>query len=197
MRSRLKNFVPSIVLAFGLVLLVLGFQGLPIGQDAAANDAGTSPPTDQQVPANENLPINSAEARGRAKLLHATIHGALQVVHRDFFREGEKQPIPSQSLEVVFKELARTENVQVGWLAINTEAMNVDHKAKSDFEKQAVKVLRSGKTYFESITTDSYQYVGAIRLSAQCVKCHVPSRSSNKDRTAGLKITMPLKQKLP
>lgn len=33
-------------------------------------------------------PATTSEARARARLLHETIHGALQVVHRDFFSRG-------------------------------------------------------------------------------------------------------------
>lgn len=140
------------------------------------------------------LPNTIDEARGRARLLHETLHGVLQVVHRDFFREDEKLPIPSQSLEDVFEEVARSQKVEMRWLAVNTEAMNVDHEPKSDFDKSAVKALRSGQTEFELIENGFYQHAGTVRLSAQCLKCHLPSRSSNKDRAAGLVISIPLKK---
>ena len=91
------------------------------------------------------------------------------------------------------EELARSQNVQVRWLAVNTDAMNVDHKPTSDFDKQAVKALASGQVAFEAVVDGDYRHVGTIRLSVECLSCHLPSRSSNKDRTAGLVIGMPLK----
>jgi hypothetical protein len=142
-----------------------------------------------------NTPNSVAEARGRAHLLHETIHGALQVMHRDLFREDEKLTIPSRSLEDVFRELARSHRVEVRWLAVNTEAMNVDHKARTDFEKNAVKALASGKTEFESAEGSVYRRAGVIRLSSQCLKCHLPIRTSTKDRAAGLVIAMPFSER--
>lgn len=139
-----------------------------------------------------NRPSTVVEARGRAKLLHETIHGALQVMHRDLFREDEKLTIPSRSLEDVFRELTRSHGVQVRWLAVNTEAMNVDHKPETDFEKQAVKALSAGEKTFESAEGDIYRHAGVIRLSSRCLKCHVPNRTSTEDRAAGLVIIMPL-----
>ncbi|WP_240928117.1 c-type heme family protein [Thalassoroseus pseudoceratinae] len=153
--------------------------------------------SDQTKSNDSRLPSSVQEARGRAQLLHETIHGSLQVMHRDFFREDQGLPIPSHSLEDVFKELARSHQVHLRWLAIDARAMDIDHEPRSDFDKAAVKALKSGKEWFETQTEKSYQYVGAIRLSASCLKCHLPARSSNDDRTAGLVIRMSLKQESP
>ena len=138
-------------------------------------------------------PSSVAEARARARLLHETVHGALQVMHRDFFQDDDSSLIPSHSLEDVFRELARSHSVQLRWLVVNANAMNVDNNPRTPFEKSAVKALAAGKTAFEAATPNSYQYVGSIRLSSQCLKCHVPRRTSTEDRAAGLLITMPLK----
>jgi len=171
------------VIAFAIVVR---FQG------KTTHAAEGNEPSPQ--PEAASFPSDISEARGRARLLHETIHGTLQVVHRDFFREDEKLPIPSASFEDVFEEVARSQKVKVRWLAVDTQAMNVDHKPTSVFDKQAVKALRSGQTEFESLENGSYHYVGTIRLSAHCLKCHLPARSSNKDRAAGLVISMPFKK---
>lgn len=138
-------------------------------------------------------PSTIAEARSRARLLHETIHATLQVVHRDYFREDERLLIPSQSMEDVFVELARLHKVKLKWLVVNADAMNVDHKPQNEFERNAVKALSTGKKEFEFTQRDTYQFAGTIRLSAQCLKCHVATRTNLKDRVAGLVITMPLK----
>ena len=140
-------------------------------------------------------PATTTEARARARLLHETIHGVLQVVHRDFFREDESLGIPSRSLDDVFSELERSHHVKLRWLAVNAKAMNVDHQPQNEFEREAVKVLRAGKTEYESFTPESFRFVGSIHLSAQCLKCHLPLRTNNEARAAGLVITMPLKAK--
>ena len=140
----------------------------------------------------EYLPATTAEARTRARVLHETIHGVLQVVHRDFFDPTQRLSIPSRSLEDVFKELARSWQLKIHWLAVNADAMNVDNKPRDDFEKEAVKQLASGKPEFETSEGNVYRFAGSIRLSSQCLKCHAPRRTSTADRVAGLVISMPI-----
>ncbi|MCA9138593.1 MAG: DUF3365 domain-containing protein [Planctomycetales bacterium] len=149
-------------------------------------------------------PINPArsvdEARGRARLLHETIRGTLQVMHRDFFDEDDARAIPSSSMEDVFKELSRGYDVDVKWLVVNTDIVNVDHQPADPFERDAAKALAKGKPSYE--TTESsdgkpgyrFRYAGPIHLRSQCLKCHVKRRTSNDDRVAGLVISMPLAQ---
>ncbi len=132
------------------------------------------------------------EARARARILHEAFHGALQVMHRDFFDEDDARVLPSGSLEDVFKEMKRSYDIQVGWLAVNAKAMNIDHEPKDDVEKTAVKALASGKREYELATEKEYLYVGKIRLASQCLKCHLPRRTSTEDRAAALSIKMPL-----
>jgi hypothetical protein len=175
------------ILACSAVLSTSGFIGLSHEHRVEAADD-----SEAVAKSANNAPTTIAEARGRAQLLHETIHGALQVMHRDFFREDEKLTIPSQSLEDVFRELTRSYGVEVRWLSVNTDAMNIDHRPKTDFEKNAVKALASGEGAFEAIEDDVYRRAGAIRLASQCLKCHVPNRTSTKDRAAGLVIAMPL-----
>lgn len=149
-------------------------------------------------PKSDTEPITPAatveEARARARILHEAFHGALQVMHRDFFDEDDARVLPSGSLEDVFKELERSYNVQVRWLAVNAKAMNVDHEPNSDAEKKAVKALAGGKQEYELATDGEYLHVGTIRLASQCLKCHLPRRTSTEDRAAALSIKMPLKR---
>ena len=123
------------------------------------------------------------------------IHGSLQVMHRDFFREDEGLKIPSRSLDDVFLVLADKHQVKVRWLAVNAEPMNVDHKPQDDFENNAVKALATGKPEFDAVEGETFRFAGLIRLPSQCLKCHVPRRTSNKDRAAAVAITMPLNLK--
>ncbi len=136
------------------------------------------------------------EARDRARILHETIHGALQVVHRDFFDEDAVHTLPSQSLEDVFLELERSFGVSIRWISVNAKAMNTDHEPSDDFEKTAAKELSAGKQEYESYRAGDaeepgvYRHAGKIRLASQCLKCHVPNRTSTEDRLAGLTISM-------
>ncbi|MEQ9406451.1 MAG: DUF3365 domain-containing protein [Fuerstiella sp.] len=149
-------------------------------------------PTTEQQASVIPPPASVAEARARARLLHETIHGSLQVMHRDFFDEEESRMIPSQSLEDVFSELKQTYHVDVKWLIVDTDVVNVDHQPADDFEKKAAEELGKGRPHFESTDDTRYRYAGPVRLASQCLKCHVRGRTSTKDRTAGLVISMPL-----
>lgn len=191
------NHAPASVLIvsfFALCCVSVESTWAQDGQRTATHRSGK----DEVSPADAariqgHAPTTIVEARGRARLLHETLHGALQVMHRDFFREDEGLKIPSRSLEDVFRELARSHAIKLRWIAVDANAMDVDHEAKTKFEKDAVRSLKSGKEEFESVTDDEYRFAGRIRLSATCLACHASRRSSNDDRSAGLVIIMPTK----
>lgn len=136
--------------------------------------------------------ITAKEAQGRARLLNETIHGALQVMHRDFFGGDEDLSLPSQSLKDVFKELERKFQVQVRWLGVNA-TKSTDHEAKDEFERQAAKALLKGAQEYAAIEGNLYRHVGAIKIQNECLKCHVPYRTTLEDRVAGLAISIPIK----
>ena len=172
--------------------VVVYFHLLPVALMASALVHGEeNQPTGQSKSAIQiTPPSNPEEARSRAKLMHEMVRGALQIMHRDFFDEENSRAIPSASLEDVFHEMGKSYDVQMKWLTVNTDLVNVDHQAKSEFEKAAVKELAAGKPMAEKVEERGYQYAGAIRLGSQCLKCHVKRRTSNEDRIAGIIITM-------
>ena len=186
----------AMVMAFGVFLA-------SIGSGAARPDESDKSPTvddrtstvDQEAAQTEgNSPVTLQEARGQARLLHETLHATLQVVHREYYREDEGLTIPSSMLDVVFDKLARSTNVKFRWLAVNAQAMDIDHEAQNEFEKSAVKALASGKAAFESVDNEVYRRAGRITLFSQCLKCHLPNRTSTKSRAAALVISMPIKK---
>ncbi len=159
--------------------------------------ACTVPSLDRTVTADSPKPaptITVAEARGRARLLHETLHATLHVVHLRYYREDEGLIIPAKTFELVFRELQRSQHVNVRWLAVNASAMNVDHEPKDKFEKAAVKALADGKQEYEAVDNGVYRHVGAITLTSECLKCHVPHRTNLDDRVAGLAISMAVKE---
>ena len=176
-RSLIKPFFMTLFV--GLVSIPAYFQLL--GEDPAPKPS-------------ESWPASEAEAAGRARWLHETIHGALQVMHRDYFGDGDDGALslPSQSLEDVFKEMARSWSVEIRWLGGNA-TQDEEHDPADAFEKDAVKALIEGKAEYTKREGDKFRYVGAITLHNQCLKCHVPLRKSLENRVAGLAITMPLK----
>lgn len=134
------------------------------------------------------------EARQQAELLHVAMHATLHVVHHEYYREDEGLPIPAAIMGDVFDGLKKDRNVTLRWLAVEGVAMNTDHKPQTPFEHAAVKALTSGEAAHESIEAGVYRRAGAITLTGQCLKCHVPDRKNTKDRTAGLIISIPITQ---
>ena len=153
---------------------------------------GADEPSNTRPESQVPPPATIDDARARAKLLHETIRGTLQVVHRDFFDEDDVHAIPSASMEDVFDELDRSFGVHVKWLNVQTDVLNIDHNPEGEFETAAAKAIAAGKPFYEAQREHRYQYAGRIRLASQCLKCHVKNRLTAKDRSAGLLISMPL-----
>ena len=153
-------------------------------------------PPERPAPPSAIAP-SEAEAKVRAQLLHAAFRGALEVMHRDFFRKGDSRAIPSESLTDVFKAMSDEWGVTIRWLATDATIMNVDNKAKDAFEVRALKSITGGGKEVSAVENGSFRYAGAIVLENQCLKCHVPDRTSLEDRFAALEICMPVKGPAP
>ena len=180
----------GIIVIVSLLLVVIGVDAMqPDTTKAATNPAG------QAADAQKTLAATVDEARERARLLHETFHATLQFVHHEYYRPDQKLAIPATTLKRVFDELATSRNVKLRWLAVNAQAMNVDHIAEDEFEKAAVMALTKGQEEFSQVEDGVYRHAGAITLSSECLKCHLPRRTSTKDRTAALVISIPLLKK--
>lgn len=140
------------------------------------------------------LPIPVAEARRQAELLHETFHATLQAIHQTYYRNDQGMTVPAVSMKSVFRELEERRKLEIRWLAINAQAMNIEHQPKTEFEKEAAKAIAKGDEQFEVIEGNVYRHVGAITLQSECLKCHLPNRTSNKSRLAGLVISIPLQR---
>lgn len=137
-------------------------------------------------------PPTLQELRVRAQLLHETLHAALQIVHHEYYREDEGLAIPAATMKKVFREVEARHQIRLRWLAVNAKAMNNDHEPVNDFERQAVQALSSGRTEHEAAQDGVYRRAATIRLSSECLKCHLPDRTSTADRAAGLLIEFPM-----
>mgnify|MGYP001562913480 FL=1 len=135
----------------------------------------------------EEIPLSVVEARGRAKLLHETYEATLLTIHRQYFHEGKGMPVPSRALEDIFHRVARRSNVEARWIAVNAQAMSIEHNPKDDFEKAAVRALDAGHESYELLQRGTYRRAAAVTLVSDCIKCHT---SQTRAPIAGLVITM-------
>ena len=172
-------------LVTGLAVLLIHGGAIP-----GARVRGEEPPPSAERKAN--LPATVDEARARARWLHELVHGALQVMHRDFFDEDlVERSLPSQSLDDVFAEMERSHEVEIRWLGVNA-TKGKDHLPKDRFEEAAAAALLEGKAEHEAVEGSRYRFAGMIRLQNECLKCHVRDRKTLEDRVAGLAISFPL-----
>lgn len=184
MNRRMGPLVAVRTIAAGLALGLVGGAGGAPDEPGRGDGAAVAAP--------EPLPTVD-EARGRARLLHGTIHDTLQIVHARYYREDEGLAIPAAALERVFLALAERHDVEIRWLAVDAQVMNIDHKPRDEFEERAVKALGAGEDEFDLAQEGVYRYAGPITLGSECLKCHLPSRSSNASRRAGLVVSMPVR----
>lgn len=147
------------------------------------------------VPPNADEPAlpSVVEARERARLLHDSFDATLQTMHQRYFREDAGMMVPSRALEDVFHRMARRSKVSARWLAVNAQAMSLDHEPQDEFEKAAARALAAGKESYELVENGQLRRAGAITLSSSCLKCHAPPpMRPNGNRVAGLIISMPV-----
>lgn len=189
MERIVKTGYRSLIVVSSLLWSMTGAGAMPADDpDKASGTVQTGEPG----PARRLPSVN--EARDRAKLLHDTVHATLQIVHRQYYREDEGLTIPAATLKGVFQELSDRQKIEIRWLAVNAQAMNVDHKPRDEFEMNAVKAILSGKEDYEHAQDGIYRRVGIITLTSDCLKCHLPTRTSTKDRAAGLIIAIPVEK---
>lgn len=175
---------------------MLCVAGILCGQEAG----GVKGTENRQAPVASGTPAGNgsnaaavAAARERAKLLHDIYSTTLEVMHRHYFR-AERAVLPARAMEDVFADMARLSNDSARWIAVNTQAMSVQHAPKTDFDRKAAAELGTGKEAYERVEDGVYQRAGSIPLGSSCVGCHTKHFSGpiKSPRFAGLVISIPL-----
>lgn len=190
--QRLKGVVAVAVCCIGTSLVTESGLHTRSRQPVLTTTAPTQESLHQQERSDATETHGVQAARQTARRLHEAFGGALQVMHRDYFRENERMKLPSKSLEDVFAEMARTHQIELRWLAVNANAMSVNHEPKSKFDKHVVSELSGDKDEYDEVEDGVLKFAGAIPLSDSCVRCHVRSRTSNDEKKAALVITVPI-----
>lgn len=189
--NRSRSYAKGIVCwSCGLLCLSVAVIAASDDQPKTASAANTTP-TD---PKAEAARTTVEAARRQAELLHSAMHSTLQTVHHKLYRNDEGLPLPAAVLTTVFAELEAEQHVKLRWLAVEGQAMNVEHKPKDEFETQAVQALKAGQRSYEETASGVYRRAAAITLTNQCLKCHLPDRKSTEDRTAGLIVAIPVRK---
>ncbi len=175
-----------------LAAVVITFWSL---SGVAAEEAATPVQPHEKGLADSPVKASSvAEARRQAELLHNSLHAALQIMHHRYYIEDEGLLLPAAAMKEVFADVQRESNVALRWLVVEGQAMNTDHEAQTAFEQEAARAIRDGKPSHEMAADGLYRRAAPILLTAHCLKCHVPNRTTTKTHKAGLVITVPLEK---
>lgn len=182
-------------LTIGVTAALYGAVGLcaePAGKATAESKSENTPTVAKQPEA-----AGVAAARERAKLMHEIYSSTLDRLHHHYFHGNDRAAVPARVMQDVFDEMAEKSKIESRWIAVNTRAMSIDHKAETPFEQKAAAHLSDGKTEFEMVENGYYQRAGVIPLTDGCLGCHTGlSRSaSSLPRFAGLVIRIPLEKK--
>lgn len=193
MTSRWSQGARALAGAVGLLCVTAPLWAGPPGEAPAAPGetpakAGAKP---EEKVKGEKTTV--AVARERARLMHDLYSSTLDAMHHHYFRTNRAM-IPARAMEDVFEEMSERWNVESRWIAVNTQAMGVDHKPQDDFEKKAARELGAGKDSIEVVEDGAYRRAGAIPLGSGCVSCHAGFFAGNAKtpRFAGLVISVPL-----
>jgi len=174
------------VILFAAVVAALGSWSLA-GEKERADD-------EKKLAAAPVKAASVEQARRQAEILHAAMHATLQIVHHRYYVEDEGLPLPAFALKEVFADVEREEHVKLRWLVVEGQAMNTDHQAETPFEHEAVRAIKDGKAFHEQAADGLYRRAAPVLLTAHCLKCHAPNRTSTATQKAGLVITIPVKQ---
>lgn len=196
MRSRTEAISPWGVSFFRVAICSFSLVAITVmsgfaGQEDRAEGMPEPAPVLVNSPRPPEKPPSKAESRGRAEILHDLIEHTLLDVHKHYYREDEGLLLPATTLRGTFEKFGERRNIRIRWLAVDAEPMNIDHRPQDDFEHAAVEALKTGQPVYDEALDGQYRYAGTIRLTAECLKCHVPNRTSTKDRLAGIVISMP------
>jgi hypothetical protein len=132
-------------------------------------------------------------ARDRAMLMHDIYDATLDVMHHRYFR-GDRAIVPARAMEDVFSHIQRKSSTEARWISVNLKPMSLDHAPETRFEKQAAKVLATGKSEVEIIQDGFYRRATPIQLTGECLSCHggLFRQPSETPKFAGLVISVPV-----
>jgi len=167
----------------GVVLLAV----VACAVHAAPPDAGQS----TAKPEPERVSIQ--EARQQAQLMHRIYVATLDAMHHHYFH-ANKAVLPARAMEDVFADVARATNSKARWIAVNTQAMSVEHEPATEFEKKAAVELAKGNAEHAIVEGGYYRRAGSVPLSGGCIGCHTGNSATAAavPRYAGLVISIPV-----
>ena len=192
-----------VIASLSICLLTASSEGEPQApQSTVANSKSEATEKDRPAVPEKAAPkkvapkLTVSEARRQSRLLHDTYVATLHTVHRIYFDKDERETIPARALEEVFRQVDVETGGKTRWISVNTPAMNIDHKPKEGFEKDAARQLAKGDREFERVEGGTYFRAGAVSLFAGCTKCHLSGlrRQQNVRSVAGLVMSVPVEK---
>lgn len=183
-------------LAVSVLLAQPGGNGPEKEPTKSSPSADTSPTSTSGRPVkrDDGPRFTVAEARLQASVLQDVYISTLLAMHRRYFKDDARQPIPSRVMEDVFRDVGYRTKVKARWLAVNAQAMSLEHEPQDEFERQAARQIATGKDDIELVEEGVYRRATSISLASSCLKCHAPAPMRPEvARYAALVISVPVK----
>ena len=131
-----------IVMLSACPLAVVTLAQPPAEEKAKQTTSPTEGKQDDSEEAASQLSLS--EARERARLAHRFYSATLDAMHRSYFNSATA-PVPARVMERMFADLAADENIKARWIAVNANAMSVDHERKRNSKNRRPGRSQPGK----------------------------------------------------
>ena len=166
------------------------------GALALAAFATSAPPTH---PAAQDKPDPAAVERARktVRMLDNVYKTAIVLITDKYVRDQKDYPAGRAAIRW-FSNISKSGSHEIRLLDVSGEPYSSANVAKSDFDKEGVKQLKAGKTYYDQvIQKEGKPYLRAITaipvVMDKCIMCHENYKGVKKGEAVGaLSYTIPI-----
>ncbi len=186
--------LPSpVFLLVGMAVLTSSAPAAPATRRApgGAGRRIASRPAPRVAPAPARKAYTEAEARQAVAMLDDAYQIILHETHRAY-PTLPGRPVAATVVRDVQKVMADRGWPQSRFLAVNALLMNPDHRAKDEFERQAIAALKTVERPMEQVQAGTLRAVTPLALGGNCSSCHWVSSGSA--ARAAITWSVPLKR---
>lgn len=189
-RSRILSVVVALV-------ATIAMGGMLVNSSAVAKDKKTS----QKVVAKKK---NKGVKKGALKRTRKTVkmlddvYKTVVVLVTEHYVKDEDSLSAGSAAKALFAAIKKKGWHEVKLLDASGQPYNDENIAKDDFEKKAIKTLKSGKAYYDEVVTkDGKHYLRAATIipvvMEKCIMCHPNYKDAKKGEAIGaLSYTIPI-----
>ena len=115
--------------------------------------------------------MSVAEAQMTVEMLDDAYQIILRETHRTY-HDKPGRPVAATMVRKLQKQMTDKGVASSRFLGVNGLLMNADHGARDKFEREAVRVLKTGKARVETVEKGRLRAATAVPLGFGCTSCH-------------------------